>query len=172
MNKTKGLIILLIASILINGHLLYSLIEVKNTQKKMKVCMFYRADRAIDNVTNNIGKLEDEWDEISDSKKMIYLGDAESELNIAIEFMSASDNFFLPVKIYKDGIYSMEQKILEGVDAEIQKNYIIGLHDDFTLLWKFLATNDISNMTHEQAREKWKSVVEDLKTEDIYISYN
>lgn len=99
---------------------------------------------------------------------MKYLGDAQSELTKALELMVASDNFFQPLKIYRSGIFAIENKILEKVDSAIQKDYVEGLYNDFLILSKFLANNKISEMTYEQVKKQWKSVVVNLKTKEIY----
>ncbi|XMB67232.1 hypothetical protein RI065_01555 [Mycoplasmatota bacterium zrk1] len=166
MHKKK---LLLIISILLlsNFYLILKVNNLNSKEQQENLVMLANADRAIDEAVGYIGELSREWDISSDLVKMKYLGDIESKLYLAENLMSSAGKYFEPINAYRDCIYIMERKILEKEELTFQKEYIDGLNDDFILLWKFLAVNQISELTKEEAREKWKTVLEDLVTNEL-----
>lgn len=167
-NKLLSLIVILVIS---NIYFVYNSNSVKKEVTRNDQVMLGHADRAIDEAVKYIATLSREWDDISNAKKMEYLGDVDRELYLAMHMMDGAGKFFLPLKTYRNGIYIMEFKILNQEDPDIQKDYLEGLYNDFNILWKFLAENRISEISKDEAREKWKSVVGDLETEEFYRNY-
>lgn len=171
-NNKKILLVLIIILLGSNIYLLHNFNEVNKKEELRKICLQARADTAIGNTVQHISQLIYKWDDIKDVQKMQYLANAEGEISIALELQVASDNFFQPMKVYKEAILEMENKILKQVNLDIQKDYIEGLQNDLFILSEFsannLVNNRVSEISFEEIIEHWKSVATNLKTKEIY----
>lgn len=164
--KITSLIIVLL--LLLNIYFIYNINKVDKEMKSLKHNMLARSDIEMDNALKNISTLNDKWEEISDAEKVKYLERADSNLILAMELMSRADKFFLPVKTYRDGVYTLEEKIINSIDENTQKEYIKGLENDFRVLSIFITNNFIvSDIKKEEANKKWKDEVKYLKTKEV-----
>ncbi|NBI06381.1 hypothetical protein [Senegalia massiliensis] len=164
--KITSLIIVLL--LLLNIYFIYNINKVDKKMKSLKHNMLARSDIEMDNALKNISTLNDKWEEISDAEKVKYLERADSNLILAMELMSRADKFFLPVKTYRDGVYTLEEKIINSIDENTQKEYIKGLENDFRVLSIFITNNFIvSDIKKEEANKKWKDEVKYLKTKEV-----
>lgn len=164
--KIMSLIIVLL--LLLNIYFIYNINKVNKEMKSLKHNMLARSDIEMDNALKNISTLNDKWEEISDTEKVKYLERANTNLILAMELMSRADKFFLPVKIYRDGVYTLEEKIINNMDENTQKEYIKGLESDFRVLSIFITNNFIvSDIKKDEANKKWKDEVKYLKTKEL-----
>ncbi|WP_130808197.1 hypothetical protein [Senegalia massiliensis] len=164
--KITSLIIVLL--LLLNIYFIYIINKVNKETKSLKHNMLARSDIEMDNALKNISTLNDKWEEISDAEKVKYLERANTNLILAMELMSRADKFFLPVKTYRDGVYILEEKIINNIDENTQKEYIKGLESDFRVLSIFITNNFIvSDIKKEEANKKWKDEVKYLKTKEV-----
>lgn len=164
--KITSLIIVLL--LLLNIYFIYNINKVNKETKSLKHNMLARSDIEMDNALKNISTLNDKWEEISDAEKVKYLERANTNLILAMELMSRADKFFLPVKTYRDGVYILEEKIINNIDENTQKEYIKGLESDFRVLSIFITNNFIvSDIKKEEANKKWKDEVKYLKTKEV-----
>ncbi|MCM1992801.1 hypothetical protein [Oceanirhabdus seepicola] len=168
--KTRILITLIVVLLLSNIVLAYNFYDKRNKEHQRELILYARATISIDDAVNYIGKLNYQWDSLSNTKKMDLLGDAQVELVSALYSMSDSLNYFSPLKLYVDAIITMEHKIINHDDPEIQKNYISALNNDFRVLSKFLAENNILEMTYEDTIEHWENIRSELKTKELFTN--
>lgn len=153
--KNKLISIILIISALINIGLALYIVKDNKNDDQMNKSFLSRADVAIDNATNISGQIVSNWDKLSEEELIQQLGQTEKEFEVAMELMNVANAYFFPVKTHREHSRLFSQWIIEkGKTEEVYSEYK-NEYDELSVMWKFLAENQIIEIGINEVRLRW-----------------